>query len=320
MKLTEVFEQYMIDAENKGRADGTLVIYRRMIGLLMSWLESKDVVDIECVTLALLRQFLQFLNTSDTRFPKAIVDGRLSPRTVANYVTTIKAFFHWSYEEELIPADPSARLKKPKIPEKVIRAFTPEHIDRMLATCDTETMTGFRDYVMLLLFLDTGMRLSELRGLKVSDVYTRYVRVFGKGSKEREIGLHPEVSKLLWKYIQKYRGQSECEQVFLGERGPLTNSGIESIFARIKDESGITDVRVSPHTLRHTFSKQYLINGGDLFKLSRELGHSNVQITGKTYLGDFNSSDAREAHDSHSPVGKMHLARVKDGKKARRRR
>ena len=79
-------------------------------------------------------------------------------------------------------------------------------------------------------------------------------------------------------------------------------------------KSGITDVRVSPHTLRHTFAKWYLLRGGDLFKLSRELGHSGIQITGEVYLADFKSTDARQDHEDFSPVGRLnHLKKNKRG-------
>ncbi len=189
----------------------------------------------------------------------------------------------------------------------------------MLSVCDTETRAGFRDYVLLLLLLDTGMRVSELCNLRVADVYPRYVKVSGKGMKEREIGLHPQMSKLLWKYLHKYRALFgvASDRVFVGEKGPLTVSGIETIFDRIEARSGVRGIH--PHLLRHTFSKRYLQNGGDLFKLSRELGHSSVQVTGNIYLGDFKSTDARQDHDRFSPLGDVRLGKLKAGKTGKRR-
>ncbi len=324
MKLVDVLEQYMIDCANRGRSDGTLALYRRDLGLLVQWLEQAGVVDLESVTLAILRQFLNFLinSGSDKRFPNAIIQGRLSPSTVGTYVSVIKAFFQWCFNEELIPSSPAARLSKPKASKKVLSTFTSEHIEAMLAACDTDTRTGFRDYVILLVLLDTGMRVSELCNLHLSDVHPRYVKVFGKGQKEREIGLHPDVSKVLWKYINKHRlgFNVQDDHVFLSERGPFTTSGVEMMFNYVGDRAGITGVRVSPHTMRHTFSKQYLKQGGDLFKLSRELGHSSVQVTGNIYLGDFNSTDARMDHDKYSPAGGVKFGNVKDSKKGKRRR
>lgn len=324
MKLTEVIEQYMIDCENRGRVEGTLELYRRDLGLLVCWLERVGVSELEGVTLALLRRFLNYLlnSGSDERFPHATIRGKLSPVTVGVYVAIIKAFFQWCFEEELLDTNPAVRLSKPKAPQKVTPTFTPEHIERMLAACDTETRSGLRDYVVLLVLLDTGMRVSELCSLRLTDVHPRYVKVMGKGQKEREIGLHPEVGKVLWKYIQKHRGSYgiEDDHVFLGERGPLTPSGVGIMFKEVGRKAGITGVRVSPHTMRHTFSKQYLKQGGDIFKLSRELGHSGVQITQRYYLTDFNSNDARQVHDAYSPISGVKLRKTQDGKKSRKRK
>lgn len=309
-----VVSQFLLDCGNRDLADGTIKLYRRQLGLLVGFLAKMGVVEMEDVTLVHLRQFLQFLLSpigSEKRFPNARhqITGKLAPRTVASYVLTVKAFFGWCLVEDLIKANPSVRLAKPKIPKKVIAAFTPDHIDRMLAVCDTGTVKGFRDYVLLLVLLDTGIRVSELCGLRLQDVHPGYIKVTGKGRREREIGMHTEVGKLLWKYIQKYRGvdNPKSDRVLLSKRGALTISGVEDIMRNIKLKSGIDDVRVSPHTFRHTFAKWYLMRGGDLFKLSRELGHSGVQITGEIYLADFNSTDARKDHEEFSPVGRLNL-------------
>lgn len=323
MKLTDVIDQYLMDCSNRGRTEGTLNNYGRSLGLLVRWLESLGVTELEAVTLPVLRQFLHFLMTSDSseRFPNAVLQGKLEPSTVSVYVAGIKAFFQWCVNEDLLSTSPAARIRKPKMPLKVKPTLAPEHIERMLAVCDTETRAGSRNYVMLLLLLDTGMRLSELCGLRVGDVYPRYVKVSGKGQKEREIGLHPDMSKLLWKYINKHRPLFGIEDphLFVGERGPLTPSGVETIFNQIEKATGLADVKITPHVMRHTFSKQYLKNGGDLFKLSRELGHSSVQVTGNIYLSDFRSADARLDHDRFSPISEVKFGRMKDGKKKKRR-
>src|SRR2546425_538521 len=99
----------------------------------------------------------------------------------------------------------------------------------MLATCDLSTDLGFRDYVVLLLLFDTGMRISEVCSLRIADVHDTYVKVFGKGRKEREIGIHPEVSKLLWKYVHKHRLAKDPSEtlIFLNRMGkPLRSQGL----------------------------------------------------------------------------------------------
>jgi integrase/recombinase XerD len=183
----------------------------------------------------------------------------------------------------------------------------------MLSSCDTSEPLGFRDYVILLLLLDTGMRIGELCGLRLDDVYDRYIKVFGKGRKEREIGLHPEVSKLLWRYIHRYRHPVDANEraLFIGRLGePLQLIGFQHILQRVKHASGLDDIKFSAHVFRHTFAKWYMEQGGDLFNLSREMGHSDVRIT-KVYLEDYSSVEARKHHSSYSPIASIELKGAK---------
>jgi integrase/recombinase XerD len=273
-----------------------------------------------------LRQFIQLLmNTksgeNNPRMPTQ--EKPLSAFTIRGYVRAVKVFFNWCVDEDLLDANPSMRLVQPKAPDYLIPTFTPEHIEKMLAACDQKTKEGFRNYVLLLVLLDTGMRVSELCGLRVNDVYVSgasgaYVKVFGKGRKEREIGLHPEVGKLLWKYIQKHRHPTNRDEtaLFIGRYGePLKIDGVRGLLDRVKKASGIEGVRVSAHTFRHTFAKFYLQRGGEVFKLSREMGHSTVQVT-EIYLKDYRSSEARREHTSYSPIAEIDSV----GKKRRRKK
>ncbi|SRR5258707_1470180 len=320
MKLTEVIEQYLIDCENRNLSGGTICAYQRQLGLMVRWLVGQGVQELEEVTVPLMRSYLNYLKHSDSsdRYEQVVRSGKLADSTLGRYVSAVKAFFQWCVAEDLISSSPASRLRKPTVEEKVVPGLTSDEIERLLVCCDQSTRAGYRNYVMLLLLLDAGIRVAELCSLLLVDVHQRYIKVHGKGHREREIGIHPDVSKVLWKFIHKHRGafMVESEYVFLGERGPLTVSGVETIFDRLEKESGIS---VHPHILRHTHSKEYLKQGGDLFKLSRELGHSNVQVTGKTYLGDFKSSDAIQDHSKYSAVNSVKLGRPKDGKKSKRK-
>lgn len=320
MKLTEVIEQYLIDCENRNRSDGTINLYRRQLGLLVRWLANQHFEELENVTVALMRQFLNYLKHSDSseRYGQAVQSGKLADSTLGTYVSTVKSFFQWCVLEDLLSDNPATRLRKPTMLQKVRPGLTSEEIEHLLSCCDQSTRAGYRNYVMLLLLLDTGIRVSELCGLCLADVHQRHIKVQGKGHKEREIGIHPDVSKMLWKFIHKHRGAFlvESEYVFIGEKGPLTVNGVETIFDKLEKASGVT---VTPHKLRHTHSKEYLKQGGDLFKLSRELGHSSVQITGNIYLSDFKSADAIQDHEKYSAINSVRLGRPKDGRKSKRR-
>ncbi len=315
-----VLTHYLIDVDNR-LGDLTLVSYTHRLGVLVQLLHDKcGVTDLEQVTVQHLRQCVQHLSTApiDAGGRRTQNDeGVLSTTTVKGYIRVWKAFFNWCYQEELITSNPADRLKSPKAPKKITPAFTEEHIGKMLAACDTSTPLGFRDYVILLLLLDTGMRVAEVASLRIENVHETYIKVEGKGRKEREIGIHPEMSKLLWKYVSKYRQPSNPDEpmLLLGRGKPLHISGIQHVVKRIQRATGLSDIKFTAHVFRHTHSKMYLDNGGELFKLSRELGHSSIQVT-KIYLEDFGSSEARKDHDSFSPLSVIPLR--KKVKKARK--
>jgi integrase/recombinase XerD len=323
MLLREVLNQYLLDCEVRGQTRETLLWYRRRLGFFVFSMEQWDLAQLEQVQISHLRQFVQRLMSAkaNERHPsKPTQEKALSLQTVRGYVRSIKTFFKWCVDEELLNGNPAARLVQPKAPEYLIPTFNQKHIEIMLASCDQADPLGFRDYVLLLVFLDTGMRLSELCGLRVGDIHDRYVRVFGKGRKEREIGIHPEVGKLLWKYVHKYRKPADSteEGLFVGRYGePLKLSGVENMFKRLKRKCGLEEVRVSPHTFRHTFAKMYLEQGGELFKLSREMGHSTVQVT-EGYLKQFRSAEARREHTDFSPIGQIDLKKTKRSSKRKK--
>jgi integrase/recombinase XerD len=316
MKLTDVLDHFLIDCEVRRRSNLTLDSYRQRMGVILHVLEFEcHVTELERVRVAHLRQCVQYLLNAEKPYG---CRGRLSAATVRGHVLVLKAFFHWCYQEELIETNLVARLGTPKVDERITPTFTSEHIEKMLSVCDLSTDNGFRDYVMLLLLFDTGLRISEMAMLRVTDVHDTYIKVFGKGRKEREIGLHPEVGKLLWKYIHKHRHPADISEtrLFIGRRGPLNRYGVHGIIKRIQHKCGMGGMKVSAHVFRHTFAKMYLARGGEVFKLSREMGHSEVQVT-EIYLKDFGSSEARKEHTAFSPITNIHLKKASRRKKGK---
>jgi integrase/recombinase XerD len=125
------------------------------------------------------------------------------------------------------------------------------------------------------------------------------------------------VRKLLWKYISHYRKPASKKDayVFVNHSGqPLTSDGAEQPLIEVKRRAGIEGVRVSAHTFRHTFARMYLEQGGEIYKLSRLMGHSSVEVT-EEYLKDFKVRAARQEHDKFSPVGALNLLKRRNGKK-----
>jgi integrase/recombinase XerD len=318
MKIDETVNHYLLNLENRRYSIHTRLGYRRALLVLSSLLESIcGVVELDRVTVLHLRQCVQHLLTSPIernehgRVPENGLT--LAPVSVCTYIQRWKTFFTWCFKEELIEKDPGVRLEYPKVDERIIDAFSEQQIEQMLSVFDLTTLGGFRDYVIILLMLDTGVRRSEVVTLCVEDVHETYISVFGKGRKERQIGIHPQISNLLWKYIHKYRHPIKSDETALflsisrNRVGtPLGRGGMQGIMKYLKGKTGIDEVRLSAHTFRHTFACMYLDEGGDVFNLSREMGHTKVNTTQK-YLKSFTSKNARMHHSEHSPINRIKL-------------
>jgi len=180
---------------------------------------------------------------------------------------SIRAFWSWLVEEEVIASNPFSRLKIPKPPKKITATFSPYQIELLLGVMSSSA-EGYRDMVIILALLDTGLRVNELINLKIDNVWLEegLIKVLGKGNKERLVPIGKQIRKLLWRYITQYRpepARPNLDNLFLTRDGrPLTKNRVDSIIKRYGKIAGLTGVRCSPHTLRHTFAIDYLRNGG----------------------------------------------------------
>ncbi len=319
MQVHEAVEGFLLDCQVRGLSERTIEWYRQKLSYLADWLQQQKVLDLKQVAIPHLRAFVQHVQHTDAyeNNPKkpALSGRKVSTFTLKGYVQTMKTLFRWCVAEELLEKDPSARLARPKLPHYLIPTLSVEHIEAMMGACDITTPLGFRDQLILLLLLDTGVRVSELCGLKLSDVHEGYIVVTGKGSKQREVGISPVLSKHLWKYIRFYRKpvDSAEQRLLLSYRGlPLAVGTVDDILADIRDRAGLSGIRVSPHVFRHTFAKTYLAKGGDVYKLSRLMGHTGVEVT-QIYLKDVQAAEARQGQADLSPLDSLDVSKLKRG-------
>lgn len=311
-----VVAHYVMTIEMRHYSPHTLRRYTYALKVMMQLLETLcQVTELEQVTVLHLRQCVQHLMT----MPIPPQKSRRPPEngetfaasSMCSFIRIWKAFFNWCVKEELLEKSPAVRLEFPKVEKKIRSAFADEQLQEMIDSFDLSTEQGFRDYIILLLLTDTGLRRAEVASLRVEDVQADYIRVLGKGRKERRVGISPELSTLLWKYVNKYRHPLNPDEPMLflstgrGNVGrPFGRGGMGGLMARLKKKMGIDDVRLSAHTFRHTFAKMYLEEGGDVFSLSRELGHSDIKTT-QRYLEDFSSDNARKHHNEFSPLNRL---------------
>ena len=192
------------------------------------------------------------------------------------------------------------------MPKLVMPSFTEEEMQRLLRAARGKGSVRQRNHTMILVFLDTGIRVSELTGLQMHDLHLAegYFKVFGKGRKERIVPMGRTCRLALSRYVHKLRPQpalATIGNVFLTRDGrALKASYVYKIVADACERAGIQGKRKGPHTCRHTFAHHFLMNGGDLLTLQRILGHSSLEVV-KLYVS-LDTSDLLSQQTKYSPI------------------
>jgi len=313
--LTGLLELYRLISKSEGKSKNTTAIAVTAVNDLNRYLvlngRSTEVLSIDAMV---LREYIVNLQERPRfehhRFTPP-QEGKLSPSTINCYPRAQRAFFNCLQQQGIIEENPFDRLVIPPVPTKVIPTFSDEQLYALFKAIDPQSEVAARDRAILLLLLDTGIRLGELIGLSLEavDLEQRLIRVKGKGNKERQVPLGTRLQSALWQYINLHRPQPAMprfNQVFLTVAGrPLKKDRLETIVRRFGQRAGITGVRVSPHTFRHTFAISYLRNGGDVFSLQAILGHAQLD-TVKIYL-QLAQTDLSQAHLTSSPADNIEL-------------
>lgn len=260
--------------------------YEQKLGAFVVWAEDAP------LTTHTINQFLTHLQAT----PSERTGLPLSSHTLHGYAQVVKSFTRWCVEQDLLEKAP--RVKMPGVEQKVIEVFSEAQIKQMLqATHQEETPAlAHRDRAVLLFLLDTGVRAAEACSLPLVDLHVEagWAKVLGKGRREREVSFGQATRVQLVRYLRRYR-RGDVPQVFTGKRGEaLTPSGLDQLIYRLGDWAGIEGVRCSAHTFRHTFAVNFLTRGGDLYALSRLLGHSSVKTT-EIYLRATTARQVRTA-------------------------
>lgn len=291
------------------------------VGYLKKFLRSEGLAtDISEIGAGEIRVFILYLQQkrrfSGHPFARPQQSG-LSDHTINCYLRSIRAFWSWLISEGILSETPFSRVKIPRAPRKVVPTFTDSQIGALLGAINTEKPEGIRDYALILTLLDTGLRVSELSGLRMGDLWLEEgtLKVMGKGGKERLIPIGRAVQRLLWRYISRFRPEPAFpgyDFLFLNADGrPVTRNHIQKRMALYGERAGLRGVRCSPHTLRHTAAVSFIRNGGDAFSLQRLLGHSTLAMT--RHYCELADVDVKRVHITASPVDHLGL-RGTDGR------
>lgn len=265
LKFKQVYEMFIREQRIRRNSSATIEYYRISLDKFADFAGD---IETEDLTIELYKAYTLHL----------LDDTNLKSTSVHTYLRAVKAFYNWLINEELIP-DCSRKLKLVKQDRKVIVPLSDDEIKKLL-DCFCSDVLDLRNKCIVVLMLDSGLRLGEVVRLRLDDVYDNFVVVNGKGSKQRVVPLGQTCRALLSEYIENFRlGASSSARLFISkyEEKPLTANAVHCFFEDLKVRTGIS--RLYPHLLRHTFATLYIIDGGDLETLRCILGHSTISIT-----------------------------------------
>jgi integrase/recombinase XerD len=272
-QLLQKYRQYLL--LEKSLSPNTLEAYLSDVSKLLSFLNDEGIA-IQQVTLDNLHTFAAGLR-----------DLGIAPRSQIRIISGIKSFFKFLLIDEYIPADPSEFLESPKIGRHLPDVLTVEEIDRIVKCIDLSQPEGHRNKAMIETMYSCGLRVSELCGLKMNDLYMEegFLRVTGKGSKQRLVPISPTAIKEITTYIDGTRRHIDIKPgyesfLFLSiRRGkPISRVMVFDIVKKLVQEAGVNK-SVSPHTFRHSFATHLLEGGANLRAIQCMLGHEKIATT-----------------------------------------
>lgn len=307
----ELIAWYHISNQAEGKSPRTIAWYNEMLTSFLSYMkEVLQYCDLSAFNIDNVRNYIIYLQNKPKFQGHPFTPQQnklLSPRTIQCHVRALKAFASRLYAEGYTDQNMLANLKLPKAPSKIMEPLTPQEIKKVVSSINRKSYSGERNHAMLVTLLDSGLRASEAAGITLDNLNLKdgYIKVTGKGNKERIVPIGKFVQMELLHYIEKVRSQpyySNCGELFLSRGGkPITVNTVKLVFSRLARSSGVN--RLHAHLCRHTFAINYLLNGGDIFSLREILGHSTLEMVNH-YL-HFTSSQITAQHHKYSPMDRM---------------
>lgn len=262
--MYEIISQYLEYLElEKGLSQNTIDAYRRDLYDFVS-----NVISIEEIDRIFINSYIRELK-----------ERNLAPTSVIRKVASIRGFFKWATSMEILKKNPASTLEQPKIPQKLPKVISLSEVEKILHSGLNELQS-----VIVELLYSCGLRVSELVNLKINDIdlNSKYVRCFGKGSKERIIPIGKKAIEVLENYfpirnLVLKKNNLSTKKLLISDDGRLLNR--QDIYSFIHARGKIINKNISPHTLRHSFATHLLENGADLRVVQELLGHSDVSTT-----------------------------------------
>lgn len=278
-------------ASEKGLSKNTLIAYQKDIIYFTRHLEQRNLFSFSQVEQHHLLDFLSSLKNL-----------KYSSATIARFFISVKVLFRFLKREKIVQTNVTLYLETPKLWQLLPEVLTKEEIEKLLEQPDIKTKEGARNKAILELLYSSGLRVSELCNLELYDVDDTFVRVLGKGNKERVIPIGSKAISAIDFYLANYRNDEKVDRkvpLFISQRNkPMQREMIWRIVKRYVKSAGIKK-NISPHTLRHSFATHLLDNGADLRIIQDMLGHSSISSTDR--YTQVSASQIQKAFQSFHP-------------------
>ena len=274
LELSELMEKFALHNRVEGKSLNTVRWYNEAIDLFIRWLKNENIPPrVSALNEDIMRRWIVSLQDKPGRGSHI----RASAQTVNNRVRSLRAFSNWVYQQGHTSCHRLEKVKAPKFQKSQQEILTEEEMMRIQNAYEPETFLGARNRAIFSLMMDAGLRVNEVATLQLRNVHLdeKYVRVLGKGDKERVVPFGHGCHQALVQYL-RFRPETGCREFFLekSQTKAMELSSLKSQTRRLAKLTGIE--RLHPHLLRHTYATRFLLNGGQAHLLQQNLGHAGL--------------------------------------------
>ncbi len=279
--------------EQKQYSENTIKNYKKDLHSFFDFSKKNKIHELTHCNYQFIRSYILYLHNQ-----------KLSNKTICRHISTLRSFFKYLKARKKISENPMSLISSPKIEKKLPQILNYQDLEKLLDSPDENTLIGSRNRLLLEVLYSTGVRVSELVSIKLSDIKQNEKKIYikGKGNKERIVLYGSICSQKLNAYLKKRAqldSKNTSQYLFLTEKGvPLTTQQVRYIINKIIEENALS-IHVYPHMLRHTFATHLLNEGADLKTVQELLGHENLETTG-IYTHVSNEA-LRQSYLAHHP-------------------
>lgn len=318
-------DEFMVFCRSRQLREKTMNSYEQTLRLFERWCaEEMNITTVDKVSEAVIRRYILSLQergkysfyandkAKEINFPDRRRDFRkpISPITINNYIRNLRVFFNWLDRDYILKKNPMRKVQQLKVNRQAKEFITDDEFKKLTRSLDKSYYPEHRDYAMIMLMIDSGMRIGECSVLLVEDIDLAHRKIFlraeiTKGRKDRFVFFSSKTETILRRWLQFKDRYVDSAYLFPTKpnKTPIQVSNFEINFKRYLQRANLNQ-KLSPHCLRNNFAKRCLMNGMDIYTLSKILGHSSVKVTEEAYL-DLNDDDISKRYQHYSPLANM---------------